>query len=443
VKRITQDVSKWHVILGREARGLAAAERHDQPGLQFQDELFGRLYDGEVDQLDPADRDQPTATVQWAEGLHEAASQLPAFGRLTEQVRGNAAQAGLAVDQLVAALGDQADRPRPNKPQDQKARDTLRRSLGQAVQKVQVVIDDVEEALEGLAWVAWGGPGQADQEPGANVRLEGELLRRLASQAGQNDRLVKIAKMAGRFSAIAANKVRTRVHHGADEIVDIEMGADLSRVLPVALVKLRHPVLRATFLRDFHERALPQYRMAGTETLGRGPIVVMLDKSASMTDRCGGSDVTRDEWATAIMLALLDQAVREHRTFCVIPFDGRARGTVIVRPGEKMPLDTLLMKADGQRTDIDAGYRAALRCIAQEPAVGRADIVILTDGESYATEGHDALRLEAQAAGITTYGVGIAVPASALAPWCDQIESVDPNGSLDNHVADMLFGQAA
>ena len=42
---------------------------------------------------------------------------------------------------------------------------------------------------------------------------------------------------AGRFKRIAAAKRRSKVRHGADEIADIEQGADLGRLLPSELAK--------------------------------------------------------------------------------------------------------------------------------------------------------------------------------------------------------------
>lgn len=447
MKRITQDVSKWHVILGREARGLDPADAQDQAGQQFQDELFDRLYAGEPEVLPADQRVHDARTVQWAEGMHEAAGQLPAFQRLAAQVRGDAVQAGFAVDQLVKALGPQASGPAAQNPrarQDPKTQqDQARRALQQAVMTAQTKLDEAMELLEGLECVAFGRQAGSGDEPGQQTRMDGELLRRLVGQAGQHGRLARIARMAGRFKAVASQKAKSRVDHGADEIVDVAQGADLDRVLTGALVRLRHPVLKLAFLRDFHERALQQYRMTGQDTLGRGPVVVLLDKSSSMWESCGNGGPSRDEWATAVMLALLDQAAREHRTFCVITFAGQARSQTIVRAGDRLPVNVLLESADGSSTRIDEAYRAALAVVAAEPSVGKADLMILTDGESHQAPDHDALRAQAQAAGITTYGIGIAVQASCLAPWCDVAESVDPTDRLDDNAAAALFARAA
>jgi hypothetical protein len=51
MKRLIFDVPRWHLLLHREARGLKRASEDDAPELQFQDELFDRLYSGNGERL--------------------------------------------------------------------------------------------------------------------------------------------------------------------------------------------------------------------------------------------------------------------------------------------------------------------------------------------------------------------------------------------------------
>jgi hypothetical protein len=91
-----------------------------------------------------------------------------------------------------------------------------------------------------------------------------------------------VGQLAGRFTRIAQQKRRTKVKHGAEEICDVELGNDLGRLLPVELVKLRHPRLHALALRDLLERKAMQYALTGKEKMGKGPLVLLLDRSGSM-----------------------------------------------------------------------------------------------------------------------------------------------------------------
>ena len=63
-------------------------------------------------------------------------------------------------------------------------------------------------------------------------------------------------------------------------------------------------------MRSLLERQILQYQLSGAETLGRGPLVLLLDKSGSM-------DGTKDLWATALSLALLEHAQAERRPFAI------------------------------------------------------------------------------------------------------------------------------
>lgn len=59
------------------------------------------------------------------------------------------------------------------------------------------------------------------------------------------------------------------MRHGADEIVDIEQGADQSRLLPLELAQLVHPRTRLLTLRNIVELMCLQYRLEGTDRLAR------------------------------------------------------------------------------------------------------------------------------------------------------------------------------
>jgi uncharacterized protein with von Willebrand factor type A (vWA) domain len=55
-------------------------------------------------------------------------------------------------------------------------------------------------------------------------------------------------------------------------------------------------------------------------------LVACLDKSGSMAGQ-------PDLWATAVALALLDQARHEHRPFALLGFDGAVKSEHVIAPG--------------------------------------------------------------------------------------------------------------
>ena len=413
MKRIIFDVPRWHLFLHRQARGLAGAESDDDGGRLFEDELFDRLYEGDGERIDEGHGDGKLRA--WAEKVHDACTQLPSFTRLAAECRGDADAAALGVESLLEELGDQKDLA----PDDR----LLRRALSRGCATSSARIEELRESKEGLAGVSFGsGPGAA----GTSTSVPGSLAARLR----HDERLQRIALLAGRFKRIAAQKHRQRTRHGADEIVDVETGADLARLLPAELARLGRPGLRLAFLRDLTERRCLQYRMAGSETLGRGPLVVCLDKSDSM-------EGLPDVWATAVALALLDVAQRERRSFAVLGFNTAVTHEAMVRPGELLPIETLTVSTGGG-TDIGVVLDRAVNVIRSEGAMRKADIVLITDGESDKATA-PRIRSVARDLDITILGFGIGVDAAALAPWCDETQIVQQLDRIDDGAADSLF----
>jgi uncharacterized protein with von Willebrand factor type A (vWA) domain len=304
MKRIIFDVPRWHIYLHRDARGLPPVEKGDGPHRRFEDELFDRLYSGGGEKLEESERDPTLAT--WADKVHAACDQLPNFARLSSECRGDAGASATAVETLLDALKPQLDQA------DAAEVPALRRTVKAACARASAAIEEMRESSDGLEQVAFGnapGTGTVRGESRPNA-----TSRSLAVRIKNDARLRRIALLAGRFKRIAAMKQRQKVKHGADEISDVEQGADLARLLPAELGRLVNPKLRLAMLRDLSERRCLQYALTGSETLGKGPLVVCLDKSGSM-------DGPPDVWATAVALALLDVAQRQRRPFALLGFD--------------------------------------------------------------------------------------------------------------------------
>ena len=422
MKRVIYDVPRWHAYLHRDARGLEVAGDRDSPVTKFEDEVFDRLYSGELTRL-PA-RQQDPKLKTWAEGVHKACEELPAFGRLVAECQGEAMAAGTAVETLMAVLKPQV----PSDPQQQ-AQDTIRRSIGSACEKASRAVDELRDTLEGLAEVGMTGmPGTRTATGG---QLSAKSIRALAARLKTDARLKQIAMLAGRFKRIAASKRRQKLKQGTDEISDIEQGADLGRLLPSELMQLTHRTRRLLLLKNLLERQAMQYQLIGTQPLGKGPLVVLLDKSGSM-------DGPRDVWATALALALLDQAQRERRSFALVAFDYRVKFEAVVRPGEPLPEAALFTACVGGTEIADAVARGLELIRTNQGQLRRADIVLVTDGGSDAQMA-PKLREQAAELGVTVLGLGIAVEREWLAPWCDDIQAITDITRLDDEAATKLF----
>ncbi|WP_242334595.1 VWA domain-containing protein [Anaeromyxobacter sp. SG66] len=420
MKRIIFNVPRWHAYLHRDARGLEIAKDNDDPVRKFEDEVFDKLYSGEAELL--PERQQDAKLRTWANGVHTACEQLPAFARLASECRGEPMAAGTAVEALMAEL-----KPQVPEGQDEEPPETIRRGLGRACEKASQAVDELRETMEGLADVGLI-PGTETATGGA---MCAKTVRVLAARLRADARLKQIALLAGRFKRIAASKRRHKYRHGADEISDIEIGAELGRLLPAELVKLANPRLRPVLMRNLVERSALQYQIIGNEPLGKGPLVVLLDKSGSM-------DGPRDVWATALALALLDQAHRERRMFAFICFDARVKFETVVKPGEMLPEKGLFVSCAGG-TEIAVAVARGLELIASDQGkLNKADLVLVTDGGSD-TASAPALRDLALKLGVTSLGLGIGVERDWLMPWCNDIQVVQDLNNIDDASAEMLF----
>ena len=427
MKRLLFDVPKWHLIQHREHRRMPLARPDDNHILQLEDELFERLYSGETDPLASPPKD-PKARA-WAERFHSSCQALPAFARLAAQCKGDPAAAAAAVETILDELDDVGDpnTPPPAAPPGSQ-KDPMRRPLQAAVAQAAAAVDELQEALDGIEGVALSpraGTGTETGTPGEEPRVAP-----LAVQLKQDSRLLRIARLAGRFKRIAANKRRQKVKHGADEVNEITQGNDLARLLPSQLAKLSHKLLRLDFFRSFLERQALQYALTGSETLGAGPLVVLLDKSDSMN---GDPDV----WASALSLALLSHARAEKRPFHFATFNSRITYCASVRAGEDLPVEALSIRTGGG-TSISEAITHGLDHVAHTFTMRRADIVLITDGESDDSSA-PSLRERAKALNVTILGLAIGLDPAVLAPWCDEAHAVHSVSTLDDNVALPLF----
>ncbi len=415
--RLVHDVARWHVFMHRDARDLPTVDKDDTPTRKLEDELFDRLYSGGSEKVAANDN---TELTQWAEKLHVLCGELPAFTRLAQECLGDVAAAASAVETLMTALQPHLQQaPRAVQPP------ALRRTVAAACEKASQVIEKDRETKEGLSGVGFGSSTTT------TARSDAGQARRLSQRLKNDERLARIAMLAGKFKRIAAAKQKAKVRHGADEVSDVELGSNLSRVLPSELVKLSHPLLRKAFLASLLEGRVMQYRLSGTDSLGRGPLVVCIDKSGSMS---GQSDI----WATAVALALLEVAQRQRRPFALVSFDGQVKHEARVEVGGQLPEEALFVSCSGG-TNITGTLARALSIIQESAgAMPKADVVLITDGESEAQDAPVIKQLAGQL-GVTILGVGIGVSAESLTPWCDEAHAINRLDTVDDSAAEALF----
>ena len=289
-------------------------------------------------------------------------------------------------------------------------KEDLKQIEAQATSRLQAETIKVAQELEDAAEQAetWGdtlGTGHKSP-PGQKL----ELGRRLAG----NEKLKKLARMVGRmkFHALALRK--KVFERASEEVLEVERGDSLHRLLPHELLMLHHPVLRKDFQRRFLDQELIQYSLRGVEEKGKGPMIVCLDGSSSMA---GDKEI----WSKAVTLTLLEIARKQRRLFRSICFSSAETPLQILdmNPRDRYQADTktimdLAEYFPGGGTDFQRPLDAALECLGQS-CFKKGDIIFITDGECQVEpEWAMRFRAEKERLGFSLFSILIDVGSSSL-----------------------------
>jgi uncharacterized protein with von Willebrand factor type A (vWA) domain len=250
----------------------------------------------------------------------------------------------------------------------------MRRLVREAISAARNEAEDVRSALSG-----WGlEPGDLKTVP-LSERLE--LAREL-----RTPRMRSLAELVGRMKQLAGAVEREKVRSRQDEIHSVTLGGEIEWVLPAELASglaSSHPLRRLDFTRRLLEGSLLSYELAGTDHLGRGPVIAAIDISLSME----GEPL---EWASAVALTLASVAASEGRFAHLIYFNTRIVHEVRLDGSSlsrRTALDprTILAAATVGASGGTAYETPVLRAIEVmdepgAPAAGKADVLMVTDG---------------------------------------------------------------
>lgn len=303
-----------------------------------------------------------------------------------------------------------------------------RNALGTAAGGLRREIADAGQEAHG--WSTGLGAG-GRSSPGRTL----ELGRRLA----RSPKLRRLAALVGRMRAQAMALRRRAFERPSDEVHAIELSGDLDRLLPPELLALRHPVLRRDFGRRLVEGRLQAYQLRGVDERGRGPMIVLLDGSASMAG-------DKELWAKAVALTLLEIARRQRRLFRFVCFSSK---DVPLWTLDLNPRDHHTVRADraldvaeyfpGGGTDFEAPLDAAVETLSQA-RYRRGDVVLVTDGEcQVAPEWRERFLRAKQRLDFSLYAVLIDVGSSSLDALTGLADRVTRVSQLSEGAAHELF----
>lgn len=210
---------------------------------------------------------------------------------------------------------------------------------------------------------------------------------RLAIAAKLNTpQMRKLAEVIGRMKRYAMGQQAIKIIDGPHEIVDVEMGADLRKVVRSEFALLGHPKTKIEFYRKFAARELLQFREEGVEMVGKGPMVICVDNSGSMSG-------DPENWAKGVCEAIRRIAQEQKRDVHIIFFETnhhRERFTFLNGEGRIDDILKMLSITAGGGTEFDGVLTEALGKAVEAfegEGKGKADIVFVTDGEAFLDEG--------------------------------------------------------
>lgn len=299
------------------------------------------------------------------ESLEELLENYNASQEMEEKIRERLEQAREEMSENAERY-DQQVQDFENDPARQSA---LERALTDGFEQALNDVRDSQELMEGFG-----------EEAGQNQRMTVNQRLLLAKKLQTSDKLKRLAKMVGKFKRLALAEQRRRVMQHHEEMYDVTLGNDISRLIPAELFTLRHPLLRKDFLRRFVEGKLLQYNLRGDEERGKGALVVCIDGSYSMEGE-------KELWSKAVTLAMLDIATRQKRNFRAIHFGSKKDPLTVMEFPKNEVRERRIEKVEqlaeyfiGGGTDFEKPLQEAIYSLERDDKQ-RGDIVFITDGD--------------------------------------------------------------
>jgi uncharacterized protein with von Willebrand factor type A (vWA) domain len=234
----------------------------------------------------------------------------------------------------------------------------------QAIKASEEKIEEFNDCARGLGACEGGGT--------MDVKKTLSLYQKIRN----NYKLKTIMELAGRYIRSAQAKQRTKQTHGFDDMIGVETGGDVSRLLPLELVKLADPDFELDAMRRLVERQSMCREYRGIEKQAKGPIVVCVDESSSMD----GEPICQ---AKAFALAMGWIARQQNRWICYVSYSEGRDGVYLPMAPKKWNQEKLvdwLNHFYGRGTDMDVPLDVLpskwemLGC-----PKGKTDLILITD----------------------------------------------------------------
>lgn len=229
-------------------------------------------------------------------------------------------------------------------------------------QKLEEVKEEIEEELNTLQVIGYGG------NAGKEESIDRERALQFLHMLKKDSMVKKIMEQAGKFINTAKHKIMTRCK-GNEDVIGVELGDDLQRILPTEIAQLALPEFEFLQTLKFVQKEMPQYEKESGESKTIGDIVVVLDESGSM--RIDDNIVK----AKALLFGIMEQSKHDNRKVQLIGFGGKHEHYLVKDLTMDKLLDVISVFKSYGDTDFEYPLNTAI-----EMCGNHSDIIFITDG---------------------------------------------------------------
>src|SRR5467141_3795596 len=242
-------------------------------------------------------------------------------------------------------------------------------------ERLREVLRDVREDLEGAVELvaAWSAG------PGEETRLPPEMKLQLMRNLVRNPRLLRIARLFGRYRRMGLADREAKALLASEEVVDFVQGGEVAQALAAELSNFAMREREDLFYAKVVQHQLLIYELWQRHERPR-PVYLCLDNSGSMSGE-------KEVWAKASALALAHMALQHGRSVEIVLFGDAADPLRVVSldPQDKGPtrLEKVLDVASyflGGGTDFQKPLSHVLDSILAAHDASGSDILFVSDG---------------------------------------------------------------